>query len=159
MPPLGYTAEPSVTPIEVEVSGPASKVDDLREIKTESVDLHGAPESFQRSVLLSWAGDFVSFTPDHVIVAVTFEPTMMVRRFEHVEVATRNVPEVGYMAPLRIFRRVLFPDPLMPMTPMPTPSGALHEVRGSANGSSSWALPRYRRSPGGAGSSGYAGPG
>ena len=44
-------------------------------------------------MLLSWAGDFVSFTPDHVTVAVTFEPTMMVRKFEHVDVSVRNVPE------------------------------------------------------------------
>src|SRR5439155_9245774 len=43
MPPLGYTTEPSVAPNEVEVTGPASKVEDLHEIKTESIDLHGAP--------------------------------------------------------------------------------------------------------------------
>jgi YbbR domain-containing protein len=92
LPPLGYTAEASVTPSDVEVSGPASKVEDLKEIKTEPVELHGAPEPVQRSVLLSWAGDFVSFTPDHVMVGVTFAPTMMSRRFEHVEVAVRNVP-------------------------------------------------------------------
>jgi len=74
------------------VSGPASKVDDLREIKTEPIDLHGAPEAIQRSALLSWAGDFVSFTPDHVNVMVTFAPTMMSRKFDRVEVAVRNVP-------------------------------------------------------------------
>jgi YbbR domain-containing protein len=93
IPPLGYTAEATVVPSEIDVSGPASKVEDLREIKTEPVELHGAPEALQRSVLLSWAGDFVSFTPDHATVMLHFEPTMMVRRFEHVEVAVRNVPE------------------------------------------------------------------
>jgi len=90
--PLGYTAEASVAPGEVDVSGPASKVDDLREIKTEPVGLHGAPDPVQRTVLLSWAGDFVSFTPDHVNVMVTFAPTMMSRKFDRVEVAVRNVP-------------------------------------------------------------------
>jgi YbbR domain-containing protein len=93
IPPLGYTAEASVSPGEVDVSGPASRVEDLKEIKTEAVELHGAPEPLQRSALLSWAGDFVSFVPDHVIVNVHFQPTMMSRRFEHVEVAVRNVPD------------------------------------------------------------------
>ncbi len=93
MPPLGYTAEASVTPGEVDVSGPASRVEDLKEIKTEPVELHGASEPLQRSILLSWAGDFVSFAPDHVIVNVHFQPTMMSRRFERVEVTVRNAPE------------------------------------------------------------------
>ena len=90
MPPLGYTAEASVSPGEVEASGPASRVDDLKEIKTEPVELHGTPDPLQRSVLLSWAGDFVSFAPDHVMVTVRYQPTMMSRRFDHVEVMIRN---------------------------------------------------------------------
>jgi YbbR domain-containing protein len=91
-PPMGYTADTTVTPGDVEVSGPASKVDDLKEIKTEPIEMHGAPEPIGRNVLLSWAGDFVSFTPDHVRVAISFNPTMMMRQFEHVEVAIRSVP-------------------------------------------------------------------
>ena len=73
LPPLGYTPEASVTPGEVEVSGPASKVEELKEIKTEPVELRTAPEPFSRTVLLSWAGDFVSFMPDHVVASVTFQ--------------------------------------------------------------------------------------
>jgi len=93
MPPLGYSPEATVTPAEVEVSGPAGKVEDLKEIKTEPIELHGVAEPMQRSVLLSWAGDFVSFTPDHVGVTIAFHPTVMSRKFEHVEVTVRNVPE------------------------------------------------------------------
>ena len=92
LPPLGYTAEASVAPGEVEVSGPARKVEDLKEIKTEAVELQGAPETVRRSALLSWAGDYVSFVPDHVDVTVAFAPTMMSRKFEHVEVPVRNAP-------------------------------------------------------------------
>lgn len=91
LPPLGYTPETSVTPGDVEVSGPASKVEELKEIKTEPVELRNAPEPNSRTVLLSWAGDFVSFTPDHVTVSVAFQPTAMSRKFEHVEVTVRNV--------------------------------------------------------------------
>src|SRR5439155_1277388 len=91
LPPLGYTPEAGVTPGEVEVSGPASKVEDLKEIKTEPLELRSAPEAFSRTVLLSWAGDFVSFAPDHVTVSVAFQPTLMSRKFDHVEVAVRNL--------------------------------------------------------------------
>ncbi len=93
LPPLGYTAEANVTPGEVDASGPANKVEELKEIKTEPIELRGAPEPRSRTVLLSWAGDFVSFTPDRVTVAVTFRPTMMSRKFDHVEVGVRGVGE------------------------------------------------------------------
>ncbi len=91
LPPLGYTAEASVTPGEVEVRGPASKVEDLKEIKTEPVELRGAPEPVSRPVLLSYVADFVEFVPDKVTVSVNFQATMMSRRFEHVEVTVRNL--------------------------------------------------------------------
>ena len=115
LPPLGYTAEASVSPGEVEASGPASKVEDLKEIKTEPVEVHAAPDPLQRSVLLSWAGDFVSFAPDHVIVTVRFEPTMMSRRFEHVEVAVRNVRDGVHarLVPSRVDLTVQGPQHLL----------------------------------------------
>jgi YbbR domain-containing protein len=87
-PALGYTvAESQVVPDHVEVSGPATKVDELKEVTTEPIDLRGLKETFQRSVLLAWAGDFVSFVPDHVLVTVTFEEVMLSRDFRHVAVA------------------------------------------------------------------------
>jgi len=121
MPPLGYTAEASVAPGEVDVSGPASKVDDLKEIKTEPVELHGAPDPVQRTVLLSWAGDFVSFTPDHVSVGITFAPTMMSRKFEHVEVTVRNVPAGLHMrlTPSRVDLTVQGPQKLLASYTLP----------------------------------------
>ena len=64
---------------------------ELKEIKTEPLELRSAPEAFSRTVLLSWAGDFVSFAPDHVTVSVAFQPTLMSRQFDHVEVAVRNL--------------------------------------------------------------------
>jgi len=115
MPPLGYTAEASVTPGEVDVSGPATKVEELKEIKTEPVELRGAPEPISRAVLLSWAGDFLTFTPDRVTVAVTFRPTSMSRKFDHVEVAVRNVGEGlrAKLVPSRIDLTVQGPQSLL----------------------------------------------
>ena len=92
LPPLGYTvAGTSVTPDEVKATGPSSRVNELKEIKTEPVDVSGATDAFPRdNVLLSWAGDFVTFAPDHVRVAVTVKQVMMSREFSHVDVRIVN---------------------------------------------------------------------
>ena len=126
MPPLGYTAEPSVVPSEVEVSGPASKVDNLKEIKTEPVAMHGAPEPIERNVFLSWAGEHVSFTPDRVTVAVTFQPTMMVRRFEHVDVVVRGLPDAlrAKLIPPRVDLTVTGPQRVL--TTYELPDGSVY---------------------------------
>jgi len=93
-PPLGYTvAKVEASPSEVEASGPAGKVEDLKEIKTEPLDLRAVSPRFERDVLLSWAGDFVSFMPDRVSVRVALKESELSRKFEHVSVALRNVPE------------------------------------------------------------------
>ena len=90
-PTLGYTvAESRVVPDQVEVSGPANKVNALKEILTEEIDLRGQAESVQRDVLLAWAGDFVTFVPDHVTVTVNFEEVMVSREFKRVEVTVLN---------------------------------------------------------------------
>jgi YbbR domain-containing protein len=96
LPPLGYTvAGTTVEPAEVKATGPASRVNDLKEIKTEPVDVSGATDTFQRDgVLLSWAGDFVTFAPDHVQVGVAVKQVMMSREFPKVEVRILNADNV-----------------------------------------------------------------
>src|SRR5262245_51319914 len=90
-PALGYmTAESSVRPAEVEVAGPKSKVEDLKEIRTEPIDMQGMERGFQRNTLLAWAGDLVSFTPDHVLVSVSVEEVSVSREFKDVPVAVIN---------------------------------------------------------------------
>jgi YbbR domain-containing protein len=90
-PALGYmVAESTLTPDHVEVSGPASKVDDLKEISTEPIDLHGLARTFQRRVLLEWAGDFVVLVPDKVQVNVGVEEIMVSREFRRVAVTIVN---------------------------------------------------------------------
>ena len=93
-PALGYmTAESSVRPAEVEVAGPKSKVEDLKEIRTEPIDMQGMERGFQRSTLLAWAGDLVSFTPDHVVVSVSVEEVSVSREFKDVPVTVTNTRE------------------------------------------------------------------
>jgi YbbR domain-containing protein len=90
-PALGYmTAESSVRPAEVEVAGPKSKVEDLKEIRTEPIDMQGMEHGFQRNTLLAWAGDLVSFTPDHVLVSVSVEEVSVSREFKDLPVRVTN---------------------------------------------------------------------
>jgi YbbR domain-containing protein len=94
-PALGYTvAESVVVPDHVEVSGPAGKIDELKEITTEPIDLRGMKDNVQRSVLLGWAGDFVGFVPDHVMVNVRFEEVMVSREFKRVDVRVLHGEDV-----------------------------------------------------------------
>jgi YbbR domain-containing protein len=90
-PALGYMiAESSVRPAEVEVAGPKSKVEEMQEVRTEPVDMQGLSQGLQRNVLLAWAGDLVSFTPDHVLVTVSVEEVSVTREFKDVPVRVAN---------------------------------------------------------------------
>ena len=94
MPTFGYTvAESHVDPDHVEVTGPASKVDELTEITTEPIDLRGLHETTQRSALLAWAGDFVTLLPDRVTVTLSFEEVTATRDFKHVVISLRNADQ------------------------------------------------------------------
>jgi YbbR domain-containing protein len=91
MPAFGYTvAESHVTPISVEAVGPASKIDELKEVMTEPIDLRGMAEALQHEVMLAWAGDLVSLSPDHVMVAVTLDQLVVSREFKRVDVRVTN---------------------------------------------------------------------
>ena len=99
-PALGYTvADSRVTPDAIDVSGPASKVDDLREIVTEPFDLHGATGAVERTVSIITPGELVTPRPDRVNAVVTLEEVGITREFEHVEVKLVNV--AGFEARLR----------------------------------------------------------
>ena len=99
-PALGYTVgETRVSPDAVDVSGPASKVDELREIVTEPLDLHGATATVERSLSVAPLGDLVTFRPDRINAVVTLEELGMTREFEHVEV--RLVNAAGFEVRLR----------------------------------------------------------
>src|SRR5262249_23446432 len=97
MPPLGYNlAESQVMPASVEVSGPAAKVDELHDVGTEPIDLRalavsGAAVKSEQTVLLGWAGHFVSFNPDHVKVTLHLEEAHVVREFRKVDVQIQNL--------------------------------------------------------------------
>ena len=103
IPAPGYKPRLSTAPEHVEVRGPASKLDDLKEIATEPVDVTGASGTLQRTALLTWAGDFVTFAPDHVTVTIGFEEEMMRREFHGVDVRILHVEGLrAQLVPARV---------------------------------------------------------
>jgi YbbR domain-containing protein len=89
-PPLGYTVvESTVEPEMVEVTGPARLVDELKQIRTEPIDLRLFQEPRGRNVLLERIDPTITFIPDVVRVRVVLEEV----------IATRDFPKVQVTAP------------------------------------------------------------
>jgi YbbR domain-containing protein len=86
-PALGYTiAESTVSPDVVEVTGPARLLEELKQVTTEPIDLRGAAETLQRSVLLERLDPALTFVPDVVRVQVTLEEIQAAREFSSVRI-------------------------------------------------------------------------
>ncbi len=87
-PALGYTvAESEVTPDVVEVTGPARLLQDVKQVRTEPIDLRGAEDFIERNVLLERIDPAVTYVPDVVRVRVTIEEVVAAREFPKVPVA------------------------------------------------------------------------
>jgi YbbR domain-containing protein len=85
-PPLGYTLTAAARPTEVEVTGPARKVEGMGEIRTEPINVTALTQSVTREVPLVWAGDFMRLAQSHVVVTLAIKEIMMSRDFSRVEV-------------------------------------------------------------------------
>jgi YbbR domain-containing protein len=114
-PAFGYkVGTPRVTPDQVQVSGPTSKVGELKEVTTEPIEVHGLSQTITREVLLSWAGDFVSFAPDRVSVTLMIEEARVAREFEPVEVRMVNGEGLdAHLTPPRVTLTVRGPQRLL----------------------------------------------
>lgn len=85
-PPLGYTVTAAARPTEVEVTGPAKKVESMGELKTEPINISALTQSATRELPLVWAGDFIRLGQSHVVVTLAVKEIMMSRDFNRVEV-------------------------------------------------------------------------
>jgi YbbR domain-containing protein len=109
---LGYTAESTATPDHVEVTGPASTVDALKEINTRRIDIEGLSTPLERTVLLEPGGDFVTLVPDRVRVAVRFDERIVSQEFKHVPIALRNGAGAK-VAPAEVGVSIRGPEPVL----------------------------------------------
>jgi YbbR domain-containing protein len=93
-PPLGYTVTAAARPTEVEVSGPARRVEAMAALKTEPINVSTLTQSATREVPLVWAGDFIRVAQNEVVVTLAVKEIMMSRDFNRVEVEVLH-PEPG----------------------------------------------------------------
>jgi YbbR domain-containing protein len=93
-PPLGYTLTAGSKPAEIEVSGPARRVEAMSELKTEPINVSTLTQSATREVPLVWAGDFIRLAQNQVIVTLAVKEIMMSRDFNRVEVEVLH-PDAG----------------------------------------------------------------
>lgn len=113
-PPLGYRiARKSVEPATVEVTGPAGRLRELKEVETEPVDVRGLQADVEREVRLLPPGEFVSYVPDRVVVRLGVEEIVVSREFRHVTVEVRGAAGPASLRPPWVNLKLRGPERLL----------------------------------------------
>jgi len=91
-PPLDLqVADTKVSPETLQVSGPASDVEEVHAANTEAVDISKATAgTIERELPLDSLGDYVSFSADRVAVQVHIEEVLIIREFKRVPVVLQH---------------------------------------------------------------------
>jgi len=91
-PPAGLqVAETKVAPETVQVSGPASDVEDVQAANTEPLDIRQIRAgTFEREVALELPSEYLALSANTVAVQVRVEDVMVTREFTQVELIVRN---------------------------------------------------------------------
>lgn len=92
----------SVTPAEATVSGPASAVEAIETVDTETIDIGGLSQSVGRTVALVRDDPMVSMVPDRVTVQIEVEAILKSRQISNVALAVRNVDRPFKLRPERV---------------------------------------------------------
>jgi len=91
-PAQGYTAlEAAADPPAVELTGPASVIESISELKTKSIDLTNVNEGFKKKIPLDLEDPSIVFSPDQVVtVTVPVEQQLVSKTIENVPVLAWN---------------------------------------------------------------------
>jgi hypothetical protein len=91
-PPAGLqVVDTKVAPETVQVSGPASDVEDVQAANTDPLDLRSAtPGTVERELALEPPSEYLAFSANRVAAQVRIEETPVSREFKRVEVGVRN---------------------------------------------------------------------
>jgi YbbR-like protein len=114
-PPLDLqVAETKVSPETVQVTGPASDLEDVHAVNTEPIDVsNAAPGTIEREVALEPAGDYVSFSANRVAAQVRIEEVLVTREFKHVPIAVHNAAHQYRVTPDQLRLTVRGPKRLL----------------------------------------------
>jgi hypothetical protein len=90
-PPDLQVADTKVSPETVQVSGPASDVEEVHAANTEAVDISKATAgTIERELPLDSLGDYVSFSADRIAVQVHIEEVSVTRELKRVPIELQN---------------------------------------------------------------------
>ncbi len=96
-PAKGYIAlDAAALPASVELTGPASVIENIRELKTKPVDITNAHENFKKELPLDLPGSSIKASPDHIIaVTIPIQQKLLEKAMENIPVqvwgSTRRV--------------------------------------------------------------------
>src|SRR5262245_17103931 len=106
-PSAGYRVAQAISlPANVSVSGPAEEVRRLVAVETLPVDVEDSRGTIKRRIRLSTDGKPLSFFPDQVEVAVTFEEEEISREFNAVSVRAKDFKGMYTVSPPSVSLRI-----------------------------------------------------
>jgi YbbR domain-containing protein len=99
----GYTISGVVvTPPDVEVSGPAGRMERLQVVETEPISTLGASGPVEREAALTGAGEWLTFFPDAVRVSFVVREVEGRRTFTALPVTVRGATGTAHLEPAEI---------------------------------------------------------
>jgi YbbR domain-containing protein len=103
-PPAGLqVADTKVAPDTVQVSGPASDVENVQAANTEPLDIRGVGAgTFERELALAPSSEYLAFSANKVAVQVRVEDVMVTREFKQVQLTVRNASLPPVVRPDRL---------------------------------------------------------
>lgn len=117
--------ETKVAPDTVQVTGPASDVDDVHSVLTEAIDLSKMSEGvIERELPLETAGEYVSLSATRVAAQVRIEELSLTRELKRVAVELRGGGSESRTVPESV--RVVVRGPRRLMTDFELPAGAVY---------------------------------
>jgi YbbR domain-containing protein len=103
-----------VSPETVQLTGPASDVDDVHVADTDAIDLSKATAgTIERELAIEPAGEYLSFSADRVAAQVRIEEVPIIREFQRVPVEVRNAAYENRVTPEAVRLTVRGPKSLI----------------------------------------------
>jgi len=124
-PPDLQVVDTKVSPETVQVTGPASDIEDVHAVNTEPLEISTAPAgTIERELPLDSASEYVSYSANRVAVQVRIDEPSTTREFKRVPIVVRNGTHGVRLAPEVVRLTVRGPKRLLGSLELP--SGAVY---------------------------------
>lgn len=100
LPPDLQVTDTKVSPETLQVTGPASDVQDVQAVNTEALDVGDATAgTIERELPLEAAGEYLSLSANRIAAQVRIEEVTVTREFKRVDIAVRNTEAQSRVTP------------------------------------------------------------